>query len=78
MVEENISEEFRLRHIDKQEIEQKKLMSKRYKKVSTTLNYVWKRGRDRAMLLFPNVTNGLEKAIGKVQVNNLTTVNFLK
>ena len=40
MVEENISEEFRLRHIDKQEIEQKKLMSKRYKKVSTTLNYV--------------------------------------
>ena len=53
-------------------------MSKRHKKVSTTLNYVWKRGRDRAMLLFPNVTNRLEKPMRKAQVNNFTTVNFLK
>ena len=30
------------------------------------------------MLLFPNVTNRLEKPIRKVQANNFTTVNFLK
>ena len=34
-------------------------MSKRHKKVSTTLNYVWKRGRDRGMLLLPNVSKTL-------------------
>ena len=46
MGEENISQKFRLRHIDEtrnyflQEIEQNKLMSKKHKKVCTTLNYI--------------------------------------
>ena len=40
MIEEDISQEFRLKHIDEARKEQKKLMSKKRKKVSTTLNYV--------------------------------------
>ena len=44
MAEENISQEFRLKNIDEtrnyliEEINQNELISKRYKKVSTTLN----------------------------------------
>ena len=46
MVEENISQEFRLKNIDKtkkyflEEIEQNELMSRKHKKVCTTLNYI--------------------------------------
>ena len=46
MVEENISQEFRLKSIDEtrsyliEEINQNKLMSKKHKKVCTTLNYI--------------------------------------
>ena len=46
MVEENISQEFRLKNIDEtinyliEEIKQKQLMIKKHKKVCTTLNYV--------------------------------------
>ena len=46
MVEENISQEFRLKNIDEiknyflEEIEQNELMSRKHKKVSTTLNYI--------------------------------------
>ena len=45
MVEENITQEFRLKNIDEtrnyffEEIEQNELMSKKHKKVCTTLNY---------------------------------------
>ena len=45
MVEENISQEFRLKTIDEtrnyflEEIKQNELMSKKHKKVCTTLNY---------------------------------------
>ena len=45
MVEENISQEFRLKNIDEtrnylmEEIKQNELMSKKHKKVCTTLNY---------------------------------------
>ena len=43
---ENISQEFRLKNVDEtrnyflEEIEQNELMSRKYEKVSTTLNYV--------------------------------------
>ena len=46
MVEENITQEFRLKNIDEtrnyffEEIEQNELMSKKHKKVCTTLNYI--------------------------------------
>ena len=46
MVEENISQEFRLKIIDEtkiyllEEIEQNEVMSNKHKKVTTTLNYV--------------------------------------
>ena len=46
MAEENISQEFRLKNINEtrndflEEIEQNELMSKKYKKVCTTLNYI--------------------------------------
>ena len=46
MVKENISQEFRLKNIDKiknyflEEIEQNELMSRKHKKVSATLNYI--------------------------------------
>ena len=46
MVEENISQEFRLKNIDKtrnyflEEIKQNELMSRKHKKVCTTLKYI--------------------------------------
>ena len=46
MVEENISQEFRLKNVDEtrnyflEEIKQNELMSKKHKKVCTTLNYI--------------------------------------
>ena len=46
MIEENISQEFRLKNIDEtnifflKEIEKKELMSKKHQKVCTTLNYI--------------------------------------
>ena len=46
MVEENISQEFRLKNIDEtrnyfvEKIHQNKLMCKKYKKVCMTLNYI--------------------------------------
>ena len=46
MAAENISQEFRLKNIDEtrnyflEEVKQNELMSKNYKKVSTTLNYI--------------------------------------
>ena len=46
MVEENISQEFRLKSIDEtrnyflEEIKQNELMSKKHKKVCKTLNYI--------------------------------------
>ena len=46
MAEENISQEFRLKNIDEtrnyliEEINQNELMSKKHKKVCTTLNYI--------------------------------------
>ena len=46
MVEENISQEFRLKSIDEtrnyllEEIEQNELMSRKHKKVCATLNYI--------------------------------------
>ena len=46
MVEENISQDFRLRNIDQtrnyflEEIEQNELMSRKHKKVCTTLNSI--------------------------------------
>ena len=46
MVEENISQKFRLKNIDEarnyflEEIEQNKLLSKEYEKVCTPLNYI--------------------------------------
>ena len=46
MVEENISQDFRLRNIDQtrnyflEEIEQNELISRKHKKVCTTLNYI--------------------------------------
>ena len=46
MVEENISQEFRLKIIDEtrnnfiEEIMRNELMNKKHKKISTTLNYV--------------------------------------
>ena len=45
MVEENISQEFRLKNIDEtksyflKEIEKNELMSRKHKKICTTLNY---------------------------------------
>ena len=45
MAEKNISQEFRLKYVNEtknyfiEEIEQNELMSKKYKKVCTTLNY---------------------------------------
>ena len=46
MIEENISQKFRLKNIDEirnyffEEIEQNELMSRKHKKVCTTLNYM--------------------------------------
>ena len=46
MVEESLSQEFRLQNIDKtrnfliEEINQNELMSRKYKNVCTTLNYI--------------------------------------
>ena len=46
MIEENISQEFRLKNIDEtrifflKEIEKNELMSKKHQKVCTTLNYI--------------------------------------
>ena len=46
MVEESLSQEFRLQNIDKtrnfliEEINQNELMSRKYKNVFTTLNYI--------------------------------------
>ena len=46
MVEENISQEFRLKNIDEtrdyflKEVEQNELMNKKHKKACTTLNYI--------------------------------------
>ena len=46
MVEENVSQEFRLKNIDEtrnyflEEIEQKELMGRKHKKGCTTLNYI--------------------------------------
>ena len=46
MAEENISQEFRLKNIDEtgncflKEVEKNELMSKKHKKVCTTLNYI--------------------------------------
>ena len=46
MIERNISQEFRLKNIDEtrnyflEETKQNELMSKKYKKVCTTLNYI--------------------------------------
>ena len=46
MVEENISQEFRFKNIDEtrnyflEEIKQNELMSRKHKKVRTTLNYI--------------------------------------
>ena len=46
MVEENISQEYRLKNVDEtknyfvEEIEQNELMSKKHKKVCATLNYI--------------------------------------
>ena len=46
MAEENISQEFRLKNIDEtrnyliEEINQNELMSKKHKKISTTLNFI--------------------------------------
>ena len=46
MVEENISQEFRLKNIDEtrnyflEEIKQNELMRRKHKKVRTTLNYI--------------------------------------
>ena len=46
MAEENISQEFRLKNIDErenyliEEIKQNELMSRKHKKVCTTLNYI--------------------------------------
>ena len=46
MAEKNISQEFRLKNIDKtrnsliEELNRNKLMSKKHKKVCTTLNYI--------------------------------------
>ena len=46
MIEENISQEVRLKNIDKtsnyflKKIEQNKLISRKYKKVCTTVNYI--------------------------------------
>ena len=46
MVEENISQEFRLKNIDEtrnyflEEIKQNEMMSRKHKKVCTTLNYI--------------------------------------
>ena len=46
MFEENMSQEFRLRNIDEtrhyflEEIEQKELISRKHKKVCSTLNYI--------------------------------------
>ena len=46
MVEENVSQEFRLKNIDEtrnyflEEIEHNKLMSRKHKKVCTTLNFI--------------------------------------
>ena len=65
----------------KQEIEQKKLMSRLHKKVPTTLNYVWKRGRDRAMLLFPNVNKtliGLRNPFARYRSTTSPQLTFLR
>ena len=57
MVEENISQEFRLENIDEtknyflEEIEQNELMSKKHKKVCTTLNYI-----DHFLILASSIT----------------------
>ena len=40
MVEENISQEFRLKNYFLEEIEQNELMSRKHKKVCTALNYI--------------------------------------
>ena len=46
MVEENVSQEFRLKNIDKtrnyliEEISRNELINKKHKKVCTTLNYI--------------------------------------
>ena len=46
MIEENISQEFRLKNMDKkrnyliEKIKQNELMSRKYKKVCTTLSYI--------------------------------------
>ena len=46
MVEENISQEFRLKNVDEtrnyflEEIKQNELMSKKHKKICTTLSYI--------------------------------------
>ena len=58
MVEENISQEFRLKKIDEtrnnflEEIEQNELRSKNYKKVCTTLNYI------QHFLILPSTITG--------------------
>ena len=57
MVEENISQEFRLKNIDKarnyfiEEINGNELMSKKHKKVCTTLNYI-----DHFLILASTIT----------------------
>ena len=65
LVEENISQKFRLKSIDEewnyfvQKIEQIDVMSKKHKKVCTTITYIGKKGTNRRMLLFSNVKKKL-------------------
>ena len=57
MVKENITQEFRLKNIDQTrnyflvEIEQNQLISKKHKKVCTTLNYI-----EHFLILAPTIT----------------------
>ena len=57
MVEENISQEFRMKNIDEtrnyliEEINRNELISKKYKKVCTTLNYT-----EHSLILISTIT----------------------
>ena len=81
MVEENISQEFRLKHIDEARNRAKEIDEQDAQKGFYNAKLCLKEGKRQSDAFVSECqqnTNRLEKPIRKVQVNNFTTVNFLK
>ena len=77
MVEENMSQEFRLKNIEEtkiyfiKEIEENELKTKKHKKVCTTLNY------KEHFLIFPSTITGFASIKGKSNIVNNEEINLV-